>query len=62
MRNLSRPNQFRQKHSDAFPSDASLRWFLFSKRKELLEAGALIKNGRSLFIDEDRFFEVLERD
>jgi hypothetical protein len=57
--NVSRPNQFLAKHRDAFPTDASLRWYLFSRRKRLESAGAVFKVGRCLFIDEDKFFAVL---
>lgn len=59
MSNISRPNQFRLKHHDAFPTDASLRWFIFANRKELEDAGAVFKRGRSVFIVEDKFFDVL---
>ena len=59
-RNLARPNAFREKHKAAFPSDASLRWILFSRRQELEKAGAVIKMGRAVLIDEDKFFAVLE--
>ena len=61
MSNIARPNQFQRKHSDAFETEAQLRWFLFSKRAELEAAGAIFKNGRRLFIVEDKFFEVMTR-
>ena len=60
MKHLSRPNQFQQRHSDAFPTEASLRWFIFSNRQALEDSGAVIKYGRRLFIDEGKFFAVLE--
>ena len=60
MRNIARVNQFQQRHVAAFPTESSLRWILFSKRAQLESAGAVFKNGRRVFIDEDKFFEVLE--
>lgn len=59
MQQLSRPQQFLQKHPDTFPTEAGLRWFIFKNREQLESTGAILKNGRRLFIDEDRFFSVL---
>ena len=56
---VSRPIQFQQRHAAAFPSEASLRWFLFTKRAELEAAGAVFKQGRRVWIDEQKFFDVL---
>ena len=60
-RKIYRPNAFVERHPGAF-SYGSLRWILFRRRHELEQAGALIRNGRTILIDEDRFFQVLERD
>ncbi|WP_018875161.1 hypothetical protein [Thioalkalivibrio sp. ALJ15] len=59
MQHLSRPQQFLQKHPNTFPTEAGLRWFIFKNRAQLESSGALVKNGRRLFINEDKFFAVL---
>ena len=59
-RNLSTVHQFSQKHP-AFPI-GGLRWQIFNSRTNGLdEAGAILRVGRKVLIDEDRFFAWLDK-
>jgi len=53
--------QFSQKHP-AFP-EGGLRYRIFnSKANGLSQSGAIVRNGRRLLIDEERFFYWLRSD
>lgn len=59
-RNLSTVPQFSQKHP-AFP-EGGLRWQIFnSKTNGLDQAGAILRVGRKVLIDEDRYFAWVDR-
>lgn len=59
-RNLSTVHQFSQKHP-AF-TVGSLRWQIFNSRTNGLDqAGVILRVGRKVLIDEDRFFVWLDR-
>jgi len=62
MSNISRPIQFQQKYKDALPTENTLRWILWKERAKLEAAGAVFKRGRSLFIDEEKFWSVMRAD
>ena len=56
---ISRPIPFQQKHKDALPTENTLRWILWKDRQKLEAAGAVFKRGRNLYIDEEKFWEVM---
>lgn len=59
-RNLSTVHQFSQKHP-AF-TEGGLRWMIFnSKVNGLDQAGAILRIGRKVLIDDDRFFACLDK-
>ena len=59
-RNLSQVAQFSERNP-AF-SQPSLRWLIFKAKENGLEAaGAIVRLGRRVYLDEDRFFEWLAR-
>ena len=59
-RNLSTVHQFSQKHP-AF-TVGGLRWQIFNSRVNGLDqAGAILRVGRKVLIDEDRFFAWLDK-
>lgn len=59
MPNLYSVKQFAQENP-AF-SESSLRWMLFnSGTNGLLKSGAIIRNGRRILIDSDKFFAWLQ--
>lgn len=59
-RNLSTVPRFSQKHQ-AFPV-GGLRWLIFNSRVNGLDqAGAILRVGRKVLIDEDRFFAWLDK-
>ena len=70
MSNLLTVKQFSQKHQ-AF-SEGSLRWLIFNARERfsasgepfggngLEEAGAILRIGRKVLIDEEKFFDWTE--
>ena len=58
-RKLSNVNQFSEKYP-AFTS-GGLRWHIFNaKQNGLQDTGAIIRIGRSVLIDEDRFFNWID--
>ena len=58
-RNLSSFSAFSKKHSDAF-TVPSLRWLRFKEDTNGF-AGAFVNVGRRVLVDEDRFFECVDR-
>lgn len=38
----------------------SLRWDIHKRKAELIEAGALLRQGRNWVIDEERYIELME--
>lgn len=59
MRQLFTVRQFAEANP-AF-SEASLRWQIFNARENGLQrAGALLRNGRRILIDADKFYQWLE--
>ncbi len=59
-RKLSTIKQFSTENS-AF-TEASLRWQIFNEKTNgLKESGAIVRMGRRVLIDEDRFFDWLDQ-
>ena len=59
-RHLLTVRQFAEKHP-AFPQ-GGLRWEIFNEETNgLAESGAIIRRGRKVLIDEDRYFAHLDR-
>jgi hypothetical protein len=59
-RNLYTITKFCSKHPDAF-TEGSIRWKVFNANSNgLIEAGAIVRDGRRVLIDEDRFFAWLD--
>jgi len=57
---LLRVNTFAVKHADKGFKVGGLRWQIFNERTNgLAESGAIIRNGRTVWIDEDRYFDWL---
>ena len=55
---LYRINQFAARHSDKGMSPGGLRWQIFNeKHNGLAESGAIVRKGRTVWINEDRYFE-----
>jgi hypothetical protein len=50
--------QFSEKHA-AFPL-GGLRWRIFKAKEEMDAAGVIVRNGRRVLINEERFFSWLE--
>lgn len=58
-RHLLTVKQFAAKHP-AFP-EGGLRWQIFHEDTNgLAESGAVVRSGRKVLIDEDRYFENLD--
>jgi len=54
---LFRPAQFAERHRSAGWTEAALRWLIFTAHDNGLgAAGAIIRQGRRVFIDEEKFF------
>ncbi len=59
-RKLSSVKAFAAQHPDAY-TEASLRWLIFNERHNgLAKAGAILRQGRRVLIDEDRWFAWLD--
>lgn len=59
-RTLLTVNQFSAKHP-AYPV-GGLRWMIFNEATNgLAESGAVVRDGRKVLIDEDRFFARLDQ-
>lgn len=55
---LSTVKQFHE-HHPAFPEGGLRHRIFHSKTNGMLEAGVIIRNGRRVLIDEERFFDWL---
>lgn len=58
-RHLSTFSSFAERYSNAF-TEPGLRWTRFNCERNGF-AGAFVKVGRRVLIDEDRFFECIDR-
>jgi hypothetical protein len=59
-RNLKTVSKFCESHRNAY-TEGSLRWKIFNADSNgLAAAGAIVRDGRRVLIDEDRFFEWLD--
>lgn len=59
-RKLKTVAKFCEAHGDAF-TEGGLRWKIFNADTNgLTAAGAIVRDGRRVLIDEDRFFSWLE--
>ena len=57
---LIRVSAFAVKHADKGIKAGGLRWQIFNENKNgLAESGAIVRNGRAVYIDEDRYWEWL---
>lgn len=57
---LLRVNAFAVKHSDKGIRVGGIRWQIFNEQSNgLADYGAVVRNGRSVYIDEDKYFEWL---
>ena len=57
---MSRPAKFVERHADEGWTEASLRWLIFQAKQNGLEAaGAVVRQGRRVFIDEAKFYAWL---
>lgn len=54
---LSRPAKFVEKYKEQGWTDGQVRWLIFqSKQNGLDDAGAIVRVGRRVFIDEPKWF------
>ena len=61
MRNLQRVKQFAQSSNSAF-TEPSVRWLIFNEKENgLADAGAIVRVGRRVFIDVDRFYRWIDQ-
>lgn len=59
MPNLETVRTFAQKYPDVI-TEGGLRWEIFNKDKNgLKESGAILKRGKKILIDVDRYFDWL---
>ena len=59
---LFRPAKFVERHKEEGWTEPQIRWLIFQARQNGLEdAGAIVRNGRKVFIDELRFFAWLRK-
>lgn len=59
-RNLFSVKAFAERHPLAY-TEASIRWLIFNeKHNGLAAAGAILRQGRRVLIDEDRWFAHLD--
>lgn len=57
---LMRVNPFAVKHAANGVKVGGLRWQIFNEHDNgLAESGAIVRNGRTVWIDEDRYFDWL---
>jgi hypothetical protein len=57
---LYRPGKFVERHSGEGWTDPSIRWLIFNSESNGLDAaGAIVRQGRRVFIDEVKFFAWL---
>lgn len=57
---LFRVNAFAMRHADKGIKTGGLRWQVFNEHSNgLAESGAIVRNGRAVYIDEDIYFEWL---
>ena len=57
---LLRVNTFALKHADKGLKVGGLRWQIFNENTNgLADSGAVVRNGRTVWIDEDRYFDWL---
>jgi len=57
---LYRPRQFVVRHASEGWTEGSIRWLIFcAAANGLDDAGAIVRQGRRVFIDEERFFSWL---
>lgn len=57
---LYRPGKFVERHQSEGWTEPSIRWLLFNSRENGLdEAGAIVRLGRRVFIDETKFYSWL---
>lgn len=57
---LIRVNAFAARHADKGIKVGGLRWQIFNEQTNgLSESGAIVRNGRAVYIDEDLYFEWL---
>lgn len=55
LRGLKKPAEYRAARAHIFPSDLSLHWFMRTRRAGLVQAGAMLKVGGRIFVDERAF-------
>lgn len=61
-RNLYRIRDFQKRNASMYPTEASIRWLIFNEKTNgLADSGAILRQGRTVLIDEDRFFAWLDR-
>ena len=54
---LSRPSKFVERYHDQGWTEGQIRWLIFqAKQNGLEQAGAIVRVGRRVFIDEPKFF------
>lgn len=59
---LYRVNQFAEKHSDKGITPGGLRWQIFNENNNgLSDAKAIIRKGRTVWINEDAYFEWMQQ-
>ncbi len=58
-RNLTTPRGLARRYPDIY-TEPAIRWRIFNARSNGLEAaGAIIRDGRKIIIDEDKWFSAL---
>ncbi|MBK5941431.1 hypothetical protein CCR96_19705 [Halochromatium roseum] len=61
-RNLYRVRDFQQRNAGMYPTESAIRWAIFNEKTNgLADSGAILRQGRNVFIDEDRWFAWLDR-
>jgi hypothetical protein len=55
------PADYASERAQLFPSEPSVRWFIRTNRKRLLNAGALLRIGGRLMIDPNPFDQVVNQ-
>ena len=57
---LIRVNAFAAKHAETGIKPGGLRWQIFNEQHNgLADFDVIVRNGRAVYIDEDRYFEWL---
>lgn len=59
---LFRPAKFAERHKDEGWTEPQIRWLIFQASENgLADSGAIVRQGRKVFIDEVRFFAWLRK-